>query len=594
MIDTHCHIQTEQFDQDREEVIAKAESAGVDHFIVPAIDVASFDSTLKISAQHENIYCGLGIHPHSGMEWNDEVRIRISDEIDRNPKVVAIGEIGLDYYYDFCPKDMQIKAFRGQIELAMEKKKPIIIHTRDSIDETLDIVGEYYQGSHSDTGFGQFHCFSGNSEQMKRAVSLGFCVSYTGNITFKNSKLTDVVFETPGDRVLIETDSPYLAPVPYRGKRNSPEYLRLIAEKIAEIKQKDIHEIMTLTTQNAKRLFLSTAGVTMFLLMFLFSSNASFAQPGSKPPDSVLTKDRREAEEVIKKQRDELMRAQEERRRDSTKAALKEQEDLMRDAMEQARKDSIRAVEKMADEERMRERSKTPIAWKAIGIGAGVGIGNLSGINQGDRITLAPTSVLATSFSIGTAITRGIDFELSYNSFSFGDDLTRDLLYKADLHSPPRRFDPNPLNRPSHYIVPTHEDMGTKYLSFDFRFVINPRSPVKFYIGLGYTSVTITNTQIYKSADSVGKDIAYGPLLTYQGSFTRGGIKGLIGARYDIEIGDKFILTPFAQIGAAFLFSGAPQGPGFDFNTTGDPIVFTHLNVGATLYFGWFGVQRFK
>jgi hypothetical protein len=202
--------------------------------------------------------------------------------------------------------------------------------------------------------------------------------------------------------------------------------------------------------------------------------------------------------------------------------------------------------------------------------------------------------VLATSFSIGTAITRGIDFEISYNSFSFGDDLTHDNLFKSDISAP--LLNPYPFSKPNrpHYLVPTHEDMGTTYLSFDFRFVINPRSPVKFYLGLGYMSVTITSTQNYFSADSIGGNLVYGPPSVYKSSFTRGGIKGLIGARYDIEIGDKFILTPFAQIGAGFLFSGPAQGPGFDFNTTGDPIVFTHLNAGATLYFGWFGVQRFK
>jgi TatD family hydrolase len=519
---------------------------------------------------------------------------RISDEGDRNPKVVAIGEIGLDYFYDFCPKDIQITAFREQIELAIEKGKPIIIHTRDSIDETLGIVEEYYEGRNPGTGFGQFHCFSGNLGQMKRAVSLGFCVSYTGNITFKNTNLTEVVRETPDDRMLIETDSPYLAPVPYRGKRNSPEYIGLVAKKIAEIKQKDINEIMTLTTQNAKRLFLGSAGVLMFLLMICFSAQSSHAQVGNKPPDSVMTKERRENEEIVKKQRDELLRAQEERRQDSIKAVQREQEELMHDAMEQARKDSIQAVKKMADEERARERLKTPIAWKAIGIGGGGGVGNLSGVNQGNRVKLAPTSVFASSFFIGTAITRGIDFEISYNSFSFGDDLTRDQLYKTDLNSFPATLDPNPLKKPAHYLSPTHEDMGTKYLSFDFRFVINPRSPVKFYLGLGYMHVTITNTQQYHSVsfDSTSGSISNGPTETLTGSFSRGGINGLIGARFDIELGDKFILTPFAQMAAGFLFTGTAPPSGFDFYTTGDPIVFTHLNIGATLYFGWFGVQR--
>ena len=136
--------------------------------------------------------------------------------------------------------------------------------------------------------------------------------------------------------------------------------------------------------------------------------------------------------------------------------------------------------------------------------------------------------------------------------------------------------------------------MGTKYLSFDFRFVINPRSPVKFYFGLGYMHVTITSTQAYHTMDSVGSELVQGPNQIFEHAFSRGGMKGLIGARYDWELSDKFILTPFLQIGAGFLFSGEQPVEGFDFNTTGDPIVFTHLNIGATLYFGWFGVQRYR
>ncbi|MEI8135035.1 MAG: YchF/TatD family DNA exonuclease [bacterium] len=589
MIDTHCHIQTEQFDSDREKAIADAMRAGVSHFIVPAIDFQSFDATLRIANEHENIFCGLGIHPHSAAEWNEGVRDRIMAEVETNKKIVAIGEIGLDYFYDFCPKDQQIKAFGEQIQLAQKLRKPIIIHTRDSIDETIEILGRYYKKSDNADNFGQFHCFSGTVEQMKRAVSLGFCVSYTGNITFKNSKLSDVVLETPDDRMLIETDSPYLAPVPYRGKRNMPEYVGLVAKKIAEIKKKDIQEIMTLTTQNAKRLFLPTLLAVLLMIVSSIAVTTIHAQVGGKPPDSVLTRDRREAEEIIKKQRDELLRAQEERRRDSIRTAQHEQEEQIRAAMEQNRRDSIRAVEKLADEERYRERLKTPIVWKAIGIGAGGGIGNVSAVTQLNRLSLAPTSVFASSFSIGTAITRGIDFDFSYSSFAFNDDLTRDGLYKSDLTAPPVGSLP-----PKHYLVPTHEEMATTFLDFDLRFVVNPRSPLKFYIGLGYLRTTIRNTQEYHTVDSslTGAPPVIGANQTYKASFTRGGIMTLFGARYDFELGDNFILTPFAQIGAAFLFSGETPPQGFDFSTPDDPIVFTHLNLGVSLYFGWFTVAR--
>src|SRR2546423_1806253 len=148
----------------------------------------------------------------------------------------------------------------------------------------------------------------------------------------------------------------------------------------------------------------------------------------------------------------------------------------------------------MADEDRLREKLKTPIAWKAIGIGGGAGIGNLSEVSQSSRVALTPTAVFAYTISIGTAITRGIDFTFFYNSFTFGDDFIRDNLYKTDINQGVTSL---PLHPPNHYFVPTHEDMSTKYLSFDFHFVVNPRSPVKFYLGLGYLHTTINNTQTF-------------------------------------------------------------------------------------------------
>ncbi|HET9136189.1 MAG TPA: TatD family hydrolase [Candidatus Kapabacteria bacterium] len=589
MIDTHCHLQTEQFNEDREQVIAEAMASGVEGFIVPAIDIESFDGTLALAKTHSNIWCGLGIHPHSSAEWNSEIRERIKEEVKGSDKIVAVGEIGLDYYYDFAPKDVQIKAFREQIELAQELDKPIIIHTRDSIDETLAIVDEMYAGRSKTSGFGQFHCFSGTPEQAERVVSLGFAVSFTGNITFKNSLLAPVIQVTPLESMLIETDSPYLAPAPHRGKRNSPALIGLVAKKIGELTNREITDIMRITTENAKRIFrFSSAALTVLLLLISFSTTQ--AQPGSKPPDSVMTQSRREAEELIRKQREELAKEQEKRRQDSVASALQEERERQLEIRQQITKDSIRAIERAKDEEKARLKAQQPIAWKAIGIGGGLGVGNLSELNQLSRRSLIPTSVLATSIQIGTQITRSIDFEISYNSFTVSDNLNPDRLYRTSDTTFPVYFDTSRPLPPAPYTFPTHESIRTSYLSFDFRFLINPRSPVKFYTGFGYTAVTITNTQDYYIANAPQPNQT--PTGTIEKSFSRGGIKILFGGRYDLEIGDQFILSPFAQISAAFLFNGQEQALPFDFRTATDLITFTHLNVGATLYFGWFGVKR--
>lgn len=588
MIDTHCHLQTAQFDEDREAVIAEAEASGVGAFIVPAIDLESFDASIALSNNHQNIYCALGIHPHSASEWNSEVGQKIVTEVQKNPKIVAIGEIGLDYYYDFAPRDVQIRAFREQISLAQSLQKPIIIHTRDSIPETLEIIEECYKQIPKTYVFGQFHCFSGTPEEMKKAVELGFYVSYTGNITFKNSTLTQTVRETPIEAMMLETDSPYLAPVPYRGKRNSPVHLSLIAEKAAKIKQLTTKEVMAATTTNAQKLFFQAlAGLTLLLLCTI--ANVSYSQVGSRPPDSVMTKERRDAEEMIKKQREELMRLEQERKQDSIRSAQQELEEQRKEALEQARKDSIRAVERLRDEEEQRIKALTPIPWKAITIGAAGGIGNLDLSQAKSRIT--PSSVFATTFSIGSQITRVIDLELSYNSFTVEDDLLQDKIFSFSDNTLPFVIDTTKLPK-STYRSLTHESLTTTYISLDARFVFTPRSPLKFYAGLGYTGVTITNTQKYNEIDTNGVIISKDNEL--ESSLSTGGIQALLGARYDYELTSQFIITPYIQIGAGFLFKAGGQPPTMVFKYDPEQIVFTHTKVGLTVSFGWFSVERYK
>lgn len=593
MFDTHCHLQTDAYSEDREQVLSEARANGLTHFMVPAIDHASFGATLRLAEANPDIYCSLGIHPHSANEWSDAIADEIRQAFGNSSKVKAIGEMGIDYYYDFAPQDVQQKVFRAQIQLAQELRLPIVVHTRDSDDDVYRIVEEEYQNAAPDLPRGQFHCFSGDVPLMERAIALGFHVSFTGNITFKKSTLGDVVRQVPLDRVLLETDSPYLTPAPYRGKRNTPGFLRLIAEKVAEIKGIDIQVVMDQTQKNALRLF----QITLWLLVLLAGGSFATAtdaqaQPvGSRPPDSVMTPERRQAEELLRKQREELAREQEQRRQDSIARVASQAEQQRLEAIEQIRKDSIAAAEKLREAEEDRLRALTPMPWKAIGVGAGAGIGNMPlGQNKG---SITPTAVLSTSFQIGGHLSRVVDLELSYSRMVVGDDLVRDSLYATGFDFPIATKSANQLYLPGNRI-PTFEELRVSWIALDARFVINPRAPLKFYTGLGYTHITMNNYQEYLPIlDSTRTyTISPGSIKTYDETFTRGAIKALFGARYDFELSSQFTLTPFAQIGMIFAFGGDQQKPSFLFQPESDQIVMTHTNIGFTVYFGWFGVPR--
>lgn len=592
LFDTHCHLQTEPFNEDREEVLRVARETGVESLLVPAIDVASFPGTLALAAEHSSVYCALGIHPHSSQEWNAGVRERIEEEAGRNPKLRAIGEIGLDYYYDFSPKEVQQQAFREQIQLAKQLRKPIIIHTRESDDDVYRIVEEEYAGADADQPRGQFHCFSGTVEMMQKVVSLGFHVSFTGNITFKKSTLTEVVREAPLESILIETDSPYLAPVPFRGKRNTPVYLPKVAEKIAEIKNIDVPSVMQKTYANAVKLFLSSAAILAFL--FLVTTGVQ-AQPGrsnpvgNRPPDSVLTGQARQNEELRKQQQQQIQREAEQRRQDSIAQAARDQQEALARIQEQARQDSAKAAQRIAEEEAERQKMMTPIAWKAIGIGGSIGIGNMA-LTENKR-TLTPTAVLATTLQAGTQITRVIDFEVQYSRMIVHADLIPDSLYNVGLDAPSASIRQGQKYLPSNNF-PQHEDLKITGLSFDLRFVINPRRAFKYYAGIGYSHLTMAHDQTYLTA--VDTSVFDPTIHTYSNSFSRGAIKVLFGARYDIELGDKFIVTPFAEIAAYAAFQGENAKPPYILRPDEEQITMTLLNAGVTIYFGWFGVNRLQ
>lgn len=270
MIDTHAHIDTEAFDNDRAEMLERASKAGVRYVIVPATEIPTFSRLIQVVESDERLYFAAGIHPHSAAEVRPEDLITIEEAAKRD-KCVAIGEIGLDYYYDFSPKEIQRDVFRAQLEMASRLKLPVIIHNRDSDEDLLSILGGMPEAERPK---GVLHCFSGGIEFLEKALELGFYISYTGNITFKKTNLNEAVARTPNDRIMLETDSPYMTPVPHRGKRNEPSLIGLVAEKIAGIKQITIDEVVKMTTENAQRLF--KLGLILFILAGL-SPALSFA-----------------------------------------------------------------------------------------------------------------------------------------------------------------------------------------------------------------------------------------------------------------------------------------------------------------------------
>ena len=250
MIDTHAHLDTEVYDNDRDEVFAKALESGVSNIIIPATEPNGFHNIIQLANSRKNLYYALGVHPHTANEYNEEVEQEIKTIAETDDKLKAIGEIGLDYFYDFTPRDLQMKVFAKQLALAEALDLPVIIHNRESDKDLIAILEKFNNRI-------QFvlHCFSSNINTANHAMELGAYFSFTGNITFKKFDLSEVIELIPNDRIMLETDSPYMTPVPYRGKRNEPKYLNLIANKIAEIKKININEVIKMTTDNAKKLF---------------------------------------------------------------------------------------------------------------------------------------------------------------------------------------------------------------------------------------------------------------------------------------------------------------------------------------------------
>jgi TatD DNase family protein len=251
IFDSHAHLDDERFDKDRDQIIARAKENGIEYILNPGADLNTSIRAVNLAQKYKNVYAAVGVHPHDVKDI-DEDTIQVLKALSNKEKVVAIGEIGLDFYYDHSPRDDQRKWFRRQIELAKEVNLPLIIHDRDAHEETFKILKEYDVGS---TGC-VMHCYASSVEMAKEYIKMGVYISLAGPVTFKNARKThDVAREIPLEWLLVETDSPYLTPEPYRGKRNEPSYVKLVAEKIAQAKGISLEEVANQTTLNAKKLF---------------------------------------------------------------------------------------------------------------------------------------------------------------------------------------------------------------------------------------------------------------------------------------------------------------------------------------------------
>ena len=251
LIDTHCHIYLPEFDQDREQMIERARNLGVEEFYLPAIDSSTHLKMLDLEDQiKDGVWAMMGLHPCSVNEKVEEELALVESWFEKR-KFIAVGEIGLDYYWDTSFAEQQKMAMRSQTDLALKYDRPIVIHSRNSIDDCIEIVQEKQNGSLK----GVFHCFSGTLEQAKKIIDLGFYLGIGGVLTFKNAGLDKVVGELTLDALVLETDAPYLAPVPYRGKRNEPAFVSIVAEKLATLKNMQLKEVSAITSANAKKLF---------------------------------------------------------------------------------------------------------------------------------------------------------------------------------------------------------------------------------------------------------------------------------------------------------------------------------------------------
>jgi len=256
LIDSHAHLEMSEFKSDLEIVIQRAKKSGVEYIFSVGTEKKDWKRTLEIAHSHPSVYAILGVHPHNAKEIDDET-YPVLKELCQDEKVKAYGEIGLDFFRNLSPRDMQLMRFREQIGLAKELGLPIVVHDRDAHQETLEIL----KSEKAEECGGIIHCFSGDYEMAKVCIDMGFYISIPGSITFKNAEgLREVVKRIPLESLLVETDAPFLTPEPFRGKRNEPAYVRYTAQKVAEIKKVSFEKMAEVTTENALRVYRLKSG----------------------------------------------------------------------------------------------------------------------------------------------------------------------------------------------------------------------------------------------------------------------------------------------------------------------------------------------
>ena len=250
LFDTHAHMDDRAFDDDREELLSSLPGQGIALLMNPGCSLASSRAASRLSQEYDYIYAAVGSHPDAADEVNGEVLEEYRKLCKLNPKIKAIGEIGLDYHYEDIPREIQQRAFRVQLELARELDLPVIVHEREAHEDGLKIIAEFPEVT------GVFHCYSGSAEMAKLLVERGWYIGFTGVLTFKNArKAVEVAQSIPLERIVLETDCPYMSPEPFRGKRNDPSRLCYMAEKLAQLRSLPLESIHQITVENGKRLY---------------------------------------------------------------------------------------------------------------------------------------------------------------------------------------------------------------------------------------------------------------------------------------------------------------------------------------------------
>lgn len=253
LVDSHAHIDARIYNKDRDQVIARATEAGVRFIINAGLDLESSTASLKLAQQYAGVFVAIGFHPHNAAKMKDGDLDKLA-QLSQESEVVAIGEIGLDFYRNLSPREAQIEAFEQQLELAQRVNLPVIIHCRNAQDEVFAILSQWARRQRGNP-LGVLHCFSGDRELAERYIALGFFISFAGPVTYPSSSAAEIACDIPLDNLLIETDCPFLAPVPHRGKRNEPAFLPLVAERIGQIRGLSLEEVAENTAQNTLRLF---------------------------------------------------------------------------------------------------------------------------------------------------------------------------------------------------------------------------------------------------------------------------------------------------------------------------------------------------